>query len=80
MELRHRVLVLGRGRFPGRVGGGVGIGGLEADFALAEIPWEEKLARFKVAFPAFASALRGEADAVYFVGDLFDFLVPLCLF
>lgn len=49
-------------RFPGRVGGGVGIGGLEADFELAEVPWEEKLARFKVAFPAFAGALRGEAD------------------
>jgi len=49
-------------RFPGRVGGGVGIGGLEADFALADVPWEEKLERFKLAFPAFARALRGETE------------------
>jgi len=48
-------------RFPGRVGGGVGIGGLEADFVLADVPWKEKVSRFKKAFPAFAAALRGEA-------------------
>ncbi|NRA07683.1 MAG: LLM class flavin-dependent oxidoreductase [Myxococcales bacterium] len=51
------------GRFPGRVGGGVAIGGLRADFELAEIPWEEKLARFEAALPRLAQALRGDAEA-----------------
>ena len=55
-------------RFPDRVGGGVAIGGLRADFELAEIPWEEKLARFEVALPQLARALRGEAE-VPLVGD-----------
>ena len=50
-------------RFPGRVGGGFAAGGLAQDFELAELPYEENLARFKTALPRVVAALRGDADA-----------------
>ena len=49
-------------RFPGRVGAGFAAGGLEQDFEMAELPFEENLARFKTAIPRVVAALRGAAD------------------
>ncbi len=48
-------------RFPGRVGGGFAIGGLARDFELAELPFAEKLERFKASLPPLVAALRGRA-------------------
>ena len=50
-------------RFPGRVGGGFAAGGLDQDFEMAELPYEENLTRFKEALPRVVAALRGEAEA-----------------
>lgn len=50
-------------RFPKRVGGGFAMGGLEADFELAGVPWSERLSRFEIALPGISAALRGEAKA-----------------
>jgi alkanesulfonate monooxygenase SsuD/methylene tetrahydromethanopterin reductase-like flavin-dependent oxidoreductase (luciferase family) len=48
-------------RHPGRVGVGFACGGLAQDFDLAELPYEENLARFKVSLPSVVDALRGSA-------------------
>ncbi len=50
-------------RFPGRVAGGFAAGGLAQDFELAELPFEDAMARFKDALPRIVSALRGDAEA-----------------
>lgn len=50
-------------RFPQRVGGGFAAGGLAQDFELADLRFEEALARFKLALPSVVAALRGEAVA-----------------
>ncbi len=49
-------------RFPGRVGGGFAAGGLARDFEMADLPFEENMARFKAALPRVVGALRGEAE------------------
>ena len=49
-------------RFPGRVGAGFACGGLAQDFELAELPYDENLARFKAALPKIVATLRGEAE------------------
>jgi alkanesulfonate monooxygenase SsuD/methylene tetrahydromethanopterin reductase-like flavin-dependent oxidoreductase (luciferase family) len=48
-------------RFPGRVGGGFAIGGLARDFEMADLRFDEKLARFEAALPRLVEALRGRA-------------------
>jgi alkanesulfonate monooxygenase SsuD/methylene tetrahydromethanopterin reductase-like flavin-dependent oxidoreductase (luciferase family) len=48
-------------RFPGRVGVGVAVGGLEQDFVLADLDYAEKGSRWRQALPRFVEALRGEA-------------------
>jgi len=48
-------------RFPGRVGAGVAVGGLEQDFTMAGLDYAERGRRFQEALPLFAEALRGEA-------------------
>jgi alkanesulfonate monooxygenase SsuD/methylene tetrahydromethanopterin reductase-like flavin-dependent oxidoreductase (luciferase family) len=50
-------------RFPGRVGAGFAAGGLAQDFELADLPFDEALARFKEVLPTTVGALRGEAAA-----------------
>ncbi len=49
-------------RFPGRVGAGFALGGLEQDFALADLDYSARRARFDAALPKITAALRGEAD------------------
>lgn len=49
-------------RFPGRVGAGFACGGLAQDFEMAELPYEERLDRFKAALPSVVAALRGKMD------------------
>lgn len=49
-------------RFPDRVGGGMAIGGLAQDFEMADLAYEDRVARFKVALPLLTEALRGGAD------------------
>ena len=49
-------------RFPGRVGAGFAMGGLARDFELAELRFDEKLARFEAALPPLVAALRGRAE------------------
>jgi len=49
-------------RFPGRVGGGMAIGGLAQDFEMADLAYEDRVARFKQALPLLTDALRGGAD------------------
>lgn len=49
-------------RFPGRVGGGMAIGGLAQDFEMADLAYENRVARFKQALPRLADALRGNAE------------------
>lgn len=46
--------------YPGRVGAGFAAGALPVDFDLAEVPFEEIIARFKAALPKIVGALRGE--------------------
>ncbi len=50
-------------RYPGRVAAGFAVGGLDRDFELAELPFEENMQRFKAALPKVVSALRGEAES-----------------
>lgn len=47
--------------FPGRVGAGFAAGALPVDFELAEVPFDEVIARFKAALPPTVEALRGNA-------------------
>lgn len=48
--------------YPGRVGAGFAAGALPVDFELAEVPFDEIVARFKDALPRVVAALRGEDD------------------
>ncbi|MBJ21230.1 MAG: LLM class flavin-dependent oxidoreductase [bacterium] len=48
-------------RFPGRVGGGFAIGGLAQDFEMADLVYEDRVARFKHDLPLVTEALRGRA-------------------
>lgn len=48
--------------YPGRVGAGFAAGALPVDFELAEVPFDEIIARFKDALPRVVGALRGEDD------------------
>lgn len=50
-------------RFPGRVAAGLAAGGLAQDFELADLVFEDAMARFKDALPRVVAALRGEAEA-----------------
>jgi alkanesulfonate monooxygenase SsuD/methylene tetrahydromethanopterin reductase-like flavin-dependent oxidoreductase (luciferase family) len=45
--------------YPGRLGVGFAAGALPVDFELAEIPFDEIVARFKTALPLAVAALRG---------------------
>ncbi len=45
--------------YPGRVGAGFAAGALPVDFELAEVPFDEIVARFKAALPLTVAALRG---------------------
>jgi alkanesulfonate monooxygenase SsuD/methylene tetrahydromethanopterin reductase-like flavin-dependent oxidoreductase (luciferase family) len=47
--------------FPGRVGLGVGVGAAPADFAIADVPYEERSARYRVGLASLVEALRGDA-------------------
>jgi alkanesulfonate monooxygenase SsuD/methylene tetrahydromethanopterin reductase-like flavin-dependent oxidoreductase (luciferase family) len=47
---------------PGRVGAGFAAGALPVDFELAEVPFDEIVARFKTALPRVVAALRGDDD------------------
>ena len=48
-------------RFPGRLGAGFAIGGLEQDFEMADLEFGDRLTRFREGLPKIAAALRGEA-------------------
>lgn len=48
--------------YPGRVGAGFAAGALPVDFELAEVPFEEIVARFKEALPKTVDALRGKDE------------------
>ena len=50
-------------RFPGRVGLGVASGGLAQDFEMADLAYEERLARFRADLPRVVGALRGETES-----------------
>jgi alkanesulfonate monooxygenase SsuD/methylene tetrahydromethanopterin reductase-like flavin-dependent oxidoreductase (luciferase family) len=50
-------------RYPGRVGAGFAVGGLERDFELADVPWQQRATRFRAALPRVVAALRGRSDA-----------------
>ena len=49
-------------RFPGRVGAGFAIGGLEQDFEMAGVEFSDRLARFNESLPKITAALRGNAE------------------
>ncbi|MCE2392462.1 MAG: LLM class flavin-dependent oxidoreductase [Proteobacteria bacterium] len=49
------------GRFPGRVGAGLAVGGLERDFEIVELDYAERRERFREALPRLVAALRGES-------------------
>lgn len=49
-------------RFPGRVGAGFALGGLDRDFEMADLDYAERFARFREGLPLICSALRGEAE------------------
>ncbi len=49
-------------RFPGRVGGGFAIGGLAQDFEMADLDYEDRVARFKVGLAKVTEALRGSGE------------------
>ncbi len=49
-------------RFPGRIGAGFAVGGLEQDFELAGVPWKRRFRLFTDALPAIVAALRGEGE------------------
>jgi alkanesulfonate monooxygenase SsuD/methylene tetrahydromethanopterin reductase-like flavin-dependent oxidoreductase (luciferase family) len=48
-------------RYPGRVGAGFAAGGLDRDFELAEIPYSQRMARFKQTLPQVTAALQGDS-------------------
>lgn len=48
--------------YPGRVGAGFAAGALPVDFELAEVPFDEIVARFKDALPRVVAALQGQDD------------------
>jgi alkanesulfonate monooxygenase SsuD/methylene tetrahydromethanopterin reductase-like flavin-dependent oxidoreductase (luciferase family) len=48
-------------RYPGRVGAGFAVGGLDRDFELAELPWKGRTTRFRAALPRVIDALAGRA-------------------
>lgn len=48
--------------YPGRVGAGFAAGALPVDFELAEVPFDEIIARFKDALPRVVGALRGDDE------------------
>ena len=47
------------GRFPGRVGAGLAVGGLERDFEIVELDYAGRQARFRETLPRLVAALRG---------------------
>jgi alkanesulfonate monooxygenase SsuD/methylene tetrahydromethanopterin reductase-like flavin-dependent oxidoreductase (luciferase family) len=49
-------------RFPERVGAGFAIGGLDQDFEMADLDYENRRALFNEALPRVIAALRGEAE------------------
>jgi alkanesulfonate monooxygenase SsuD/methylene tetrahydromethanopterin reductase-like flavin-dependent oxidoreductase (luciferase family) len=49
-------------RFPGRVGAGFAMGGLDRDFEMADLDYAERRARFAEALPRVVAALRGRAE------------------
>jgi alkanesulfonate monooxygenase SsuD/methylene tetrahydromethanopterin reductase-like flavin-dependent oxidoreductase (luciferase family) len=49
-------------RFPGRVGAGFALGGLDRDFEMADLDYAERFARFREGLPRICQALRGEAE------------------
>lgn len=49
-------------RFPGRVGAGFASGGLEQDFEMADVPYDENVDRFRRDLGKLVRALRGDAD------------------
>ncbi len=49
--------------FPGRVGVGFAAGALPVDFEIAEVPFDERVDRFKAQLPLIVSALRGESSS-----------------
>jgi alkanesulfonate monooxygenase SsuD/methylene tetrahydromethanopterin reductase-like flavin-dependent oxidoreductase (luciferase family) len=48
-------------RFPDRVAVGVAPGALPLDFEVMEVPFDEKVDRFRIGLPQLAAMLRGEA-------------------
>jgi len=49
-------------RYPGRVGAGFAVGGLDRDFELAELPWKGRATRFRDALPRVIDALAGRPE------------------
>lgn len=49
-------------RHPGRVGLGVAVGAAPVDFAVAEVPFDERTPRYRAGLVALVHALRGEAS------------------
>jgi alkanesulfonate monooxygenase SsuD/methylene tetrahydromethanopterin reductase-like flavin-dependent oxidoreductase (luciferase family) len=49
-------------RFPGRVGAGFAIGGLDRDFEMADLDYADRRVRFAHALPRIVAALRGQAE------------------
>ena len=49
-------------RYPGRVGAGFAVGGLDLDFELADLPWKERGTRFRAALPRVVDALTGRSE------------------
>lgn len=48
--------------FPGRVALGVAVGAAPVDFAVADVPFEERAARYRAELPRLVALLRGAAD------------------
>lgn len=48
-------------RYPGRFGVGFATGGIERDFVMAGVPFDERVSRFRVALAEVAAALAGRA-------------------
>ena len=51
-------------RFPGRLGAGFGIGGLDRDFELADLDYGERRTRYRAFLPLAIEALRGRAQGL----------------
>jgi alkanesulfonate monooxygenase SsuD/methylene tetrahydromethanopterin reductase-like flavin-dependent oxidoreductase (luciferase family) len=49
-------------RYPGRVGAGFAVGGLDLDFELADLPWKERWTRFRTALPSVVDVLSGRCE------------------